>query len=154
MLNNAPVPDAQPCTPLGPDAHLLARPAGLVQEGKAEQAAAAIQGMLSSKATVIRGGERKMVDAKNVVPGDVCFIQSGDRCPADLRMIEVSTSTPQRAGVGVLAFCISGLGVACFMRTIVDFSPTEQGAIHAGDNQSSRLEQFAESWFCANIGGC
>mmetsp|Transcript_4907 Transcript_4907/g.10865 ORF Transcript_4907/g.10865 Transcript_4907/m.10865 type:complete len:1039 (+) Transcript_4907:173-3289(+) len=63
---------------------------GLVQEGRAEQAAAAIQGMLSSKATVIRSGERKLIDAKNVVPGDVCFIQAGDRCPADLRMIEVT----------------------------------------------------------------
>ena len=62
---------------------------GLIQEGRAEQAAEAIKGMLSSKATVIRGGERKLLDAKNVVPGDICFIQSGDRCPADLRMIEV-----------------------------------------------------------------
>eukprot|EP00285_Hemiselmis_virescens_P013221 CAMPEP_0173380530 /NCGR_PEP_ID=MMETSP1356-20130122/3202_1 /TAXON_ID=77927 ORGANISM="Hemiselmis virescens, Strain PCC157" /NCGR_SAMPLE_ID=MMETSP1356 /ASSEMBLY_ACC=CAM_ASM_000847 /LENGTH=1147 /DNA_ID=CAMNT_0014334157 /DNA_START=96 /DNA_END=3539 /DNA_ORIENTATION=+ len=63
---------------------------GLVQEGKAEKAADAIKGMLSSKATVIRNGERTVVKADEVVPGDIVFIQSGDRVPADLRMIECS----------------------------------------------------------------
>ena len=84
--------------------------------------------MLSSKATVIRGGERKMIDAKNVVPGDVCFIQSGDRCPADLRMIEVSTSSPLPR-ICVLAW----LRGSCFSRMLGGgFVATEQGGIHAG----------------------
>lgn len=88
-----------------------------MQEGRAEQAAAAIQGMLSSKATVIRGGERKMIDAKNVVPGDVCFIQSGDRCPADLRMIEVRCIAYPGGG-RCRVFCAT-----------VAYPPSEQGLL-------------------------
>lgn len=41
---------------------------GLIQEGKAEKAAEAIKGMLSSKATVIRNGERLNIEAVSALP--------------------------------------------------------------------------------------
>lgn len=63
---------------------------GLVQEGKAEKSAQAIKAMLSSKAIVIRDGERSTIEAEFLVPGDLIFIQSGDRVPADLRLVTVS----------------------------------------------------------------
>jgi magnesium-transporting ATPase (P-type) len=63
---------------------------GLVQEGKAEKAAHAIKAMLTSNALVVRAGQRIAVEAEMLVPGDIVFIQSGDRVPADLRLIEVS----------------------------------------------------------------
>ena len=44
---------------------------GLIQEGKAEKAAAAIKAMLSSHAMVLRGGERKTILAEEVVQGDI-----------------------------------------------------------------------------------
>lgn len=62
---------------------------GFVQEGKAEQAIQSIRNMLSPQATVLRNGQRTVVDAETVVPGDVVLIESGDRVPADLRLIEV-----------------------------------------------------------------
>ena len=52
---------------------------GFIQEGKAEQAMDAVRRMLSLQATVIRDGRRLVVDAKSVVPGDIVFLQSGDR---------------------------------------------------------------------------
>ncbi|HEY0943579.1 MAG TPA: cation-transporting P-type ATPase [Steroidobacter sp.] len=60
---------------------------GFIQEGKAETALDAIRQMLSLHATVIRDGERMEVLAENLVPGDVVSVASGDRIPADLRIV-------------------------------------------------------------------
>jgi len=62
---------------------------GFVQEGKAEQALAAIRRMLSARATVRREGRTKTIAATELVPGDVVLIQSGDRVPADVRLLRV-----------------------------------------------------------------
>jgi magnesium-transporting ATPase (P-type) len=62
---------------------------GFIQEGKAERALEAIRGMLSYEASVMRDARRTTVPAEDVVPGDVVFIQSGDRVPADLRLMWV-----------------------------------------------------------------
>jgi P-type E1-E2 ATPase len=70
---------------------------GLVQEGKAEKAAAAIKAMLAPTATVVRGGSRVGVPAEDVVPGDVVFIRSGDRVPAGVRLIEIASLQVQEA---------------------------------------------------------
>ena len=61
---------------------------GFIQEGRAEQAMAAIRGMLAPHAAVLRDGRRISVDAAELVPGDVVLIEAGDRVPADLRLIE------------------------------------------------------------------
>lgn len=60
---------------------------GLWQEGKAENALAAVRGMLSPSATVLRGGQRRSIAAEELVPGDIVLVEAGDRVPADLRLI-------------------------------------------------------------------
>jgi len=60
---------------------------GFVQEGRAEQAMAAIRGMLAPRSAVIRDGQRKSTDAADLVPGDIVLVEAGDRVPADLRLI-------------------------------------------------------------------
>lgn len=72
---------------------------GFIQEGKAEQAMEAVRGMLSFHATVIRDGHRHVVDAETLVPGDVVFVQSGDKIPADLRLIRVKSLQVQEAAL-------------------------------------------------------
>ncbi|MGD8229684.1 MAG: cation-transporting P-type ATPase [Desulfobacteraceae bacterium] len=62
---------------------------GFVQEGKAEKALEAIRDMLSPQATALRDGKRIPLPAQELVPGDVVFIQSGDKVPADLRLFKV-----------------------------------------------------------------
>jgi Ca2+-transporting ATPase len=62
---------------------------GFIQEGKAEKAIDAVRNMLSAQATVIRGGRRYQLSADTLVPGDIVFIQSGDRVPADLRLFRL-----------------------------------------------------------------
>ncbi|MGB0465901.1 MAG: cation-transporting P-type ATPase [Pontibacterium sp.] len=59
---------------------------GFIQEGKAEDAIAAVRKMLSQQATVLRDLHRIQVQAESLVPGDVVFVQSGDRVPADLHL--------------------------------------------------------------------
>ncbi|RWR08553.1 cation-transporting P-type ATPase [Paenirhodobacter populi] len=60
---------------------------GFLQEGKAEDALAAIRNMIAPKASVLRDGERISVPMADLVPGDVVLIEAGDRVPADLRLI-------------------------------------------------------------------
>ncbi|MDP2204745.1 MAG: HAD-IC family P-type ATPase, partial [Alphaproteobacteria bacterium] len=60
---------------------------GFLQEGKAENAMAAIRDMLAPHAHVLRDGKRISIDGQNLVPGDVVMIEAGDKVPADLRLI-------------------------------------------------------------------
>ncbi|WP_295540292.1 cation-transporting P-type ATPase [uncultured Thiohalocapsa sp.] len=60
---------------------------GFVQEGKAEDALKAIRSMLSPHAMVWRNGRLVTVDAAALVPGDLVQLQSGDKVPADLRLL-------------------------------------------------------------------
>jgi len=60
---------------------------GFIQEGKAETALDAIRQMLSLQAVVLRDGKRMEVSAEELVPGDVVAVVSGDRVPADLRIV-------------------------------------------------------------------
>ena len=60
---------------------------GFIQEGKAEKALDAVKKMLSPQAIVTRDGRRLTLAAEALVPGDLVHLQSGDRVPADLRLI-------------------------------------------------------------------
>ena len=62
---------------------------GFIQEGKAEEAVDAIRSILTYEAMVLRDGRRMSVKVEDIVPGDVVFLQSGDKVPADLRMFQV-----------------------------------------------------------------
>jgi magnesium-transporting ATPase (P-type) len=72
---------------------------GFLQEGKAEQALAAIRRMLSLKATVLRDGIPRVLSAEELVPGDVVLVQSGDRIPADLRLTQVKNLRVEEAAL-------------------------------------------------------
>jgi magnesium-transporting ATPase (P-type) len=60
---------------------------GHIQEGKAERALDAVRDMLAAHANVWRAGERHRVDATSLVPGDIVLLESGDKVPADVRLI-------------------------------------------------------------------
>lgn len=61
---------------------------GFIQEGKAEQALAGIRQMLSVHANVCRDGKWQQLPAEQLVPGDIVKVRSGDRVPADLRLLD------------------------------------------------------------------
>lgn len=60
---------------------------GFLQEGKALRALEALSRVLTTEATVLRAGEKCRIDAKDLVPGDIVLLASGDRVPADLRLL-------------------------------------------------------------------
>lgn len=62
---------------------------GFIQEGKAEKALDAIRQLLSQRASVKRDGHILTLPAEDVVPGDIVMIQSGDKVPADLRLLKI-----------------------------------------------------------------
>jgi Ca2+-transporting ATPase len=62
---------------------------GFVQEANALKAIDALSRALNINATVLRGGVRMIIPASELVPGDLVFLQSGDKVPADLRLLQV-----------------------------------------------------------------
>ncbi|MGI5900247.1 MAG: cation-translocating P-type ATPase [Christensenellales bacterium] len=61
---------------------------GVAQESKAERALDALKDMTAQTARVIRDGHEQMIDAKELVPGDLVLLEAGDFIPADARLIE------------------------------------------------------------------
>ena len=86
---------------------------GFVQEYRAEKAAAALQKLAAPVATVVRDGKERSIPAREVVPGDVLVLHTGDRVAADARLLEEinlkadealltgeSTAAEQESGAG------------------------------------------------------
>src|SRR5215475_6894372 len=72
---------------------------GFIQEGKAEKALDSIRNMLSAEARVVRGGETRMIPADQLVPGDVVLLESGDKIPADLRLVDAKNLRTEEAAL-------------------------------------------------------
>jgi cation-transporting ATPase F len=60
-----------------------------IQESKAEEAIAALAKSVATEVTVMREGQKVRVPSRELVPGDVVLLSSGDRVPADLRLVSV-----------------------------------------------------------------
>ncbi len=63
---------------------------GYLQEGKAEEALAALRSLVSPQATVMRAGRRLEIPARELVAGDVLVLNAGDRISADVRPLEAN----------------------------------------------------------------
>src|SRR5690606_39963663 len=85
------------------------------QEHRADRAAQRLRDLLPLRATVVRDGERKEVDATELVPGDLVLLTAGDRISADLVLEHVAElavdesmltgeSVPARPGPGATAY--------------------------------------------------
>ncbi|MBS6398276.1 MAG: calcium-translocating P-type ATPase, PMCA-type [Clostridiales bacterium] len=74
---------------------------GVMQESKAEKALEALKGLSAPHARVIRDGEEKVINASEVVPGDIIHLEAGDFIPADARLIHsVSLKSEESALTG------------------------------------------------------
>ncbi len=62
---------------------------GFIQESKAVKALEALAQTMTTEATVLRSGKKQRISAEELVPGDIVLLQSGDKVPADMRLIHV-----------------------------------------------------------------
>jgi len=137
---------------------------GFIQEYRAGKAIEALAAMIPEAATAIRGGSPVTVPADGLVPGDLVTLQSGDKVPADLRLIRVknllveeaaltgeSLATAKRSGsVSPDAplgdrVCMAYSGTMVVQGTatgvvVATGNSTELGRINALLNQTSQLE--------------
>ncbi|MEE1019702.1 MAG: HAD-IC family P-type ATPase, partial [Acutalibacteraceae bacterium] len=61
---------------------------GVIQESRAENALEALKSMAAPSAKVIRDGNKQVIDATGLVPGDIILFEAGDYVPADARLVE------------------------------------------------------------------
>ena len=64
---------------------------GVVQESKAEKALEALQSLSAPHARVLRNGKEEIIDAANLVTGDIILLEAGDFVPADARLLTSSS---------------------------------------------------------------
>lgn len=116
---------------------------GHVQEGRAEEAIDAVGQMLADYAIVLRNGERHRVEARELVPGDQVILESGDKVPADVRLVRsrnlqlveaalTGESAPVEKSVGAVAeqASLAERSSMCFSGTLVS-SGQGQGVVVA-----------------------
>ena len=85
---------------------------GTYQEYNAEKRAAGLQKLLKINARVQRSGVQTEIPAENLVPGDIVFLESGNKVPADLRLLDVSGLTADES-------FLTGESLAATKKTIV-----------------------------------
>ncbi len=118
---------------------------GFAQETRAEKAMEALIQMAAPRAKVRRDGAIKQIPARQLVPGDILLLESGDRVPADARLIEVSNlkvneatltgeSMPVEKRTGALgeAVPIAERKNLVFMGTIVTYGRATAVAVRTG----------------------
>jgi Ca2+-transporting ATPase len=67
---------------------LFAAGLGFIQEYRAEKAMEALKRMAAPMASVLRGSKEAEIPSRELVPGDIIILRTGDRIPADARLIE------------------------------------------------------------------
>jgi Ca2+-transporting ATPase len=72
---------------------------GVLQENKAEKSLEALQKLSSHVAKVMRNGKLEVVPSRELVPGDIVILETGDYVPADLRIIEAINLKSQEAAL-------------------------------------------------------
>ena len=108
---------------------------GVVQESRAEEALAALKKMAAPESQVLRDGKHLSVPARQLVPGDIVFLEAGNFIPADIRLIEAvnlrveeaaltGESVPVQKNETLLLPEAAGLGDRknmAFMGTVVNY---------------------------------
>lgn len=70
---------------------------GFIQEYKAENAIAALKKMIILTTVVIRDGQQKQIEVRELVPDDIILLSEGDKIPADIEIIEAFSLTVDEA---------------------------------------------------------
>ena len=72
---------------------------GFIQEEKAERALESIKHMLAPETMVRREGKKQQIEAEELVPGDIVLLSSGDKVPADVRILDAHSFRVEEAAL-------------------------------------------------------
>jgi Ca2+-transporting ATPase len=72
---------------------------GFVQEHRSQKAIEALKRMAAPRAKVIRDGKEEDVPAREIVPGDIILLATGDQVPADARILEAANLTADESSL-------------------------------------------------------
>eukprot|EP00474_Spongospora_subterranea_P009552 CRZ10010.1 hypothetical protein [Spongospora subterranea] len=111
---------------------------GVVQETNAENAIERLKEMEASEAKVLRNGRVHTISPVDLVPGDIVLVSNGDKVPADLRLVELTTAS---ISVDESSLTGEGLPVEKSLEPIV--KPTNNGG--AVVDQDKRNMLFSSS---------
>ena len=128
---------------------------GIVQEQRAEEALAALKRLAAPDAQVMRDGRRGSLPARDLVPGDIVYLEAGNYVPADVRLIETMNlkveeaaltgeSVPVQKVNDILVEADAGLGDrknSAFMGTLISYG-RGKGAV-VGTGMSTQLGLIA-----------
>lgn len=132
---------------------------GFMQESRAESAINSLRKMLSSHAMVIRNGQKMRIPATELVPGDLIALTTGDKVPADARLIQVrdlqiDESALTGESVPVLKECVrldqdtilaDRINMA-YASTLVTYGQAEAVIIATGDDtETGRIASMISS---------
>jgi len=104
---------------------LLAVGLGFVQEYRAERAIDALRKLAAPAATVVRDGAERRIPAREVVPGDVVVLHTGDLVPADGRIVEAVNLKLEEAALTGESVAVEKLS-----------EPLPAGALPVGDRRN------------------
>jgi Ca2+-transporting ATPase len=134
---------------------------GVVQEGRAEEALAALKKMSAPNARVLRDGYTQTVPSRELVPGDVVILETGNYIPADVRLvesvnlrIEEASLTGESVPVGKDARDVldpeAGLGDRhnlAFMSTVITYGRGRGLVISTGmDTEIGKIAEMIQSY--------
>ncbi|MBN1176378.1 MAG: HAD-IC family P-type ATPase [Dehalococcoidales bacterium] len=118
---------------------------GFMQETRAEKAMEALIRMTAPQATVRRDGKVANISARDIVPGDILLFDSGDKVPADARLIEASNlkvneatltgeSVPVDKHTGAIPgeLTVAGRKNMVFMGTVVTYGRAAAVVVRTG----------------------
>ncbi|MCA9772525.1 MAG: cation-transporting P-type ATPase [Myxococcales bacterium] len=132
---------------------------GFAQESKALKAIEALAKVMKGEATVLRAGEKKRIAAAELVPGDIVFLQSGDRVPADLRLLRCrelqtdesaltgeSTPVEKQAESLVADTALADRRNMAYSSTLVTYGTARGVVVGTGDNtEIGRISELISS---------
>jgi Ca2+-transporting ATPase len=72
---------------------------GIIQERRAEEALAALKKLAAPEARVLRDGHHGTVSSRDLVPGDIVFLEAGNHVPADVRLLDVANMQVDEAAL-------------------------------------------------------
>ena len=105
---------------------------GFMQESKAIKAIEALANAMTSETTVLREGKKRRINSHDLVPGDMVLLQSGDKVPADMRLIHTKELQIDESALTGESIPVSKQNVVLESSMVIGGPPQHGLFLHSG----------------------